>query len=234
MALSVDNVLHEAQAIQPLLQKYQSEMSAGGFGPERTMAFQNSVEDALTKDTAQRSAQAIMLQRTQEQNAAAHRSAVLITMIQNAAKSAFYNDKVRLKEFRVGMPRIRGAKDLLTVMEYFTAIAKKYEADLLANGIRKEDLDSAADSYTTLATADGLQENAKKLRNAATLARNAAVKKLREEVFRIRKFALARFALDPVRLEEFKSVTVYKRKSNAETPASAAPDQALVGAASTK
>jgi hypothetical protein len=115
------------------MERYKDEFSERGYGEARVSKFDAALEDVLKKDAAQKSAQAVMQQRTQEQNETVEKALMMITMVQNAAKAAFGRDTVRLKEFKVGTEKGRSVKRLITMLEYFTGVVQKYSAELMAN-----------------------------------------------------------------------------------------------------
>lgn len=223
MAEKVDLLLQDAQALRSVVEKYKTEFSERGYGDSRIAAFDAAIANVLSLDSAQKSAQETLRQKTEEQDDTMERGYAIIVLTQNAAKASYGRDKVALKEFRIGVDRPRGVKDMITTLEYFTGVVQRHSVDLLANGMAQSDAAELSNAYAALVAADAVQENAKKLRNAATATRDKAVKTLDEEVFKARKFAKARFAGDNAKLEEFKPIarTGGKKKKEEPPPAKA-------------
>ena len=215
MVATVDTLIQDSVSLRAMMEKYKAD-----FGEDRIAAFNNVLNDALKKDTAQKNAFATMQIKTQEQDAAMERAHTAVTQIQSAAKAVFGRDHARLKEFRVGESRAKSVKDLITTLEYFTTICQKYNSELLGGGLTEDSLANASKVYGDLVAADATQENSKKLRSIATAVRDEAESVLREEVFKMRKFAAARFANDKAKLGEFTSIlrNYDKKKQTPEPP----------------
>lgn len=219
MPIEVDDVVQEASAVRTgPMEKYKAELAGKGYGEARVSKFDSSLDDLLKKDSAQKAAQAALLQRTQDQDTAIDGAIAMITKFQNAGKAAYGRDKVRLKEFKVGTDKPRSVGRLLTMLEYFTGLAGKYSVDLLANGLTEDDLSGLSTVYGALVAADATQENAKKLRNAATGTRDTALSVLKEEVFKVRKLAQVVFSGNKAVLEEFKPIQKGRGKGGTKPP----------------
>ncbi len=221
MPIEVDDVVQDANAFRTgPMEKYKAELAAKGYSEARVGKFDAALDDLLKKDAAQKAAQAALLQKTQDQEVAIDASIAMITKFQNAAKAAFGRDKVRLKEFKVGTDKPRNVGRLVTMLEYFTGLAGKYSVELLANGLTQDDLSELSTVYGALVAADASQENAKKLRNASTVTRDAALSVLKEEIFKARKLAQVVFAKNKAVLEEFKPIPKGRGKAAPKPPAS--------------
>ncbi len=114
-----------------------------------------------------------MEQKTQAKNGAIQSAQDVITQIQEAAKSAFPGDKVKAKEFRIGVEKPKSAKELITLLDYLTGVVQKYSDVLIQNGMTQDDIANVSTVYANLIAADAVQKNAAKLRNAATATRTA-------------------------------------------------------------
>ncbi len=219
MPIEVDDVVQDANALRTgPMEKYKAELAAKGYSEARLGKFDASLDNLLKKDSAQKTAQAALLQKTQEQDAAINTAIAVITKFQNAGKAAFGRDRVRLKEFKVGTDKPKSVGGLITMLEYFTGVAGKYTAELLANGLTEDDLSGLSTVYGALVAADASQENAKKLRNAATSTRDGVLSILKEEVFKVRKLAQVVFAGDKAVLEEFKPIQKGRGKATPKQP----------------
>ena len=223
MAAKLDLAIQEAQALLMAVSKHSAEVSERGYGDARLAEFQSALEMALARDSAQRGAQATLIQRTETQDSVMKRAYDQLLMVRNAAKSAFGKEKKILKEFRVGMDRPKTVREMMSVMDYMTGVVQKHASELLQNGMSQADVDSVASTYAELVTADALQENAKKLRNGATDMRDEALAALQQEIFKLRKFAQARFASRPEILQEFTRIPHAGGKRGAPQPAKRVP-----------
>jgi hypothetical protein len=105
-------------------------------------------------------------------------------------------------------------------------MCQKYNSELLGGGLTDDSLANVSKVYAELVAADAIQENAKKLRTIATEARDEAESALREEVFKMRKFAAARFVNDKAKLNEFTSVLRNHDKKKPTSEPTATPSKA--------
>ena len=230
MSTTVDVAIQEAQALLAAVNTHAAELAERGYDGTRVAEFQSALETALKRDSGQKGALATLNQRTEAQDIAMKQANELLAMVRNAAKSAFGKDKKILKEFRVGMQRPTTVRQMMTVMEYMTGVVQKHSSELLLYGMSQADIDGVATAYAELVTADALQENSKKLRNAATETRQDALTALQREIYRLRKFAQARFASQPAILQEFKRLPKAGGKRPSPQPAKTSPASAAAGA----
>lgn len=216
MPYLVGDVVEDAKVLRATMETHKAELTAKGFKEARFTDFDSSLDAVLKKDASQKSAHAMLLQKTADQDSAVENGLKTITKIQNAAKSAFGRDKTRLKEFKVGTDKSKSVSQLTIDLEYFTGLCAKYHDELIENGMTEEDVAAVSTTYGTLVSSDALQENAKKVRNAATQTRDDALAALREQVFKVRKFAQAAFAGNKALLEEFKPIAKGRGKAGAK------------------
>jgi hypothetical protein len=223
MPVSLDQLIEDAQTLRKAITKYESILEQKGFDKNRRDEFDQALQEAVAKDSEQKEASNVLARHTQAQEKAIDDSLATINLVQNAAKSAFGNDKAMLKEFSVGAKKQRSASSLRTMLEYLIGIAQKNKAVLLKNGMTQEDIDSIQATCDGLTQADEVQENAKKVRNAATKVRDKAADKLENIVFKTRKFALAAFSKDLEKAEEFRKITRASKRGSPEPTPTASP-----------
>lgn len=221
MALEVDETAQNTELLLQGIANHKAELESRGFGEQRELKLRAMLNDVLKKDSAQKAATAILLQRTQQQETAMSNSWAAISRIQNSGKAAFGRRSTILKEFRVGLNRPKSVKEMRMALEYMTALVVKYNADLIANGMLQEEIEGLSDVYAELIAADTVQESAKKVKSGATALRDEAVKKLNSEIFKVRKLATAAFAGNKAVLQEFKPIAKTGRRGG--RPAAGTP-----------
>ncbi len=224
MPIVVDDVVQDSKALRATVETHKEELAAKGYGESKVKNLDNSIDNLLKKDAAQKTAQTDLLQRTSGQDTAMNAAFKMITKIQNAAKAAYGRDQVKLKLFKVGDEKPKTVGKMLTTLEYFTGIIGKYSTDLISNGLLQDDISNLSTIYANVVAADAAQENAKKLRNASTETRDAAAEDLKQELFKLRKFAQAAFDGNKALLEEFKPIKRGRGKA-APAPPSPTPTQ---------
>ena len=219
MPITIDQLIEDAQALRTAISKYETVLEQKGFDKARRDEFDAAIQDALAKDSEQKKANKTLEQFTQAQEKAIDDALAAISLLQNAAKSAYGDDKAKLKEFVVGEKKQRNASTLRTTLEYLEGVAQKYTAVLLKNGMAQQDIAGIPTVCDALTNADKVQENAKKVRNAATKVRDKAEHALQDVVYKARKFALAAFSKEPEKAEEFKKISrAGKRGGGGDTP----------------
>lgn len=206
MAKNVDYELQDAAVLDKTVEDNYTDLSAKGFNQQRKEKLHNSIVTARTKETAQQKAVKHVNEKTAGQNTATEQGTQLIVKIQNAAKSAYGSDPASLKRYRIGETKPRGIGGLLSWMNYFQTLLVENDDDLLANGLMQEDITAFGNCLTVLTSADTVQENAKKLQKAATLARDSAVEAMKEEVNKTRSFVKAAFQGNKEMLVKFKPI----------------------------
>ena len=98
-------------------------------GQTKKDSLTSSYQDLIKKNSAQVAAETIMEQKTKAQDDALKAGHEVISQTQEAAKSAFPNDTVKLKEFRVGTKKPDTAKGTITMLDYLTGVVQKYSTD---------------------------------------------------------------------------------------------------------
>lgn len=206
MAVKIDYLLQDCEALMIAVGNHRSAMEASGFTEANYTAFTDAKANLIAKELAQQNAVKLVNDKTKEQDEAIRAVADLIRRIKSAAKSAYGKDERNLALFKIGDAVPTSVKKLRTVCEYTAALVLEKSELLKQNGLTQEDIDALNSSYGTLVAVDASQENAKKMQVAATLAREEAAKKLKDRMFRIRNFAKACFAKNKEILVEFKPV----------------------------
>lgn len=218
MPVKVDETVQEVNVVRASIETHKADLATKGYSVERVAKFDASKADLLGKDSAQKLAQVTLEQRTKEQDAIMVAAGNIITKLQNAASSAYGKDKTALKEFRVGVEKPRTVSKMETTLEYLTGVAAKHATDLIANGFTQDDISSLSTIYGNLVAADAVQENSKKLRNAATEARDNSAAAMKLEIFKLRKFVKAAFSDNKALLEEFKPIKRGGKRGGAKPP----------------
>ncbi len=221
MPVKVDNAIDEAVGLAKGIDNHPDVISARSDGKQKMDKLHADTADLVNKNSAQKAAQMTAEQKTKEQDDLMKDAERAVTQIQNAAKSAFPGKEVTLKEFKVGMNKPNSVKAMIALLAYLAGGVQKYSEDLLANGLTQDDITNLSNLYAILVGAEAAQENAKKLRNAATAIRDAAAAKLRETVSATRSYLKAVFKDDPAALEEFKSIVKARGKATPKPPAPA-------------
>ena len=224
MPIIIDQLIEDAQAFRASVTKYETILEQKGFDKIRRDELDAAIKEAIEKDSDQKAASKTLEQLTQSQEKAIDDSLAIINLMQNAARSAFGDDRAKLKEFGVGEKKRRNASTLRTTLEYLNDVAQKYSAILIKNGMTQQEITNIPTICNALAKSDEVQENAKKIRNAATKVRDKATNSLNDIVYKARKFALAAFSKEPEKAEEFKKIArAGKRGSGGNTPPPAPP-----------
>lgn len=222
MPAKVDEVLQNANGLKRAVDNHEDVIISRAEGQKKRDKLDADIQDLATKNSAQAAAQFAMEQRTRDQDSAMRNASVTVTFFQNAARSAFTN-RVTLKEFKIGANKPSSVKAMVTLLAYLTGVVLKYRAELLANGVTEEDITSLSTVYANLIAADAVQENAKKLRNAATKSRDASLSTLIKTMASTRAYAKVIFKDDKAALEEFKPISRGRGKSGGDTTADSAP-----------
>lgn len=218
MPVLVDNIIDGAHGLGVAMENHKDIIAAKANGQKKKEKLQADIEELLRRNSVQMRAQSEMEQKTQAEHELIRVAQRAITQVQNAARSAFRRDKAKLREFKIGTQKPETAKGMITMLEYFTRVVQEYTEVLLANGMSEEDIANVSALYSEMIAAEASQENAKKLRNAATAARDKALSTLRETVTATRSFLKAAFRNDPAALEEFKPISRSRGKSRPAPP----------------
>jgi hypothetical protein len=206
MSKSVDYILQDAATLIDVVAANHDALVQKGFTQTKEDALNAAYNDAKQKNGAQVKALKLVNEKTGEQDSAFDAFLQLIVRVQSAGKSAFYDNTSLLKRFRVGDRQPGTVKSLATWGEYFTGLILEYEEILLQNGLVQDDLTAFNTAYAQLLAVDASQESAKKLQNAATITRNQAAKKLKDQLIKTRNFVKAAFAGNPELLVQFKPI----------------------------
>jgi len=214
MAEKIDYLLQDTELLKTTVANNRAAMDLKGYTDARYNNLTGAETELRQKEVTQQNAVKLVNQRTATQNNSMAKVAATTKLFQNAAKSAFGNDTVNLKKFRVGEVVPNTVKKLATWAEYFTGLTLEHKDILLQNGVTEEDLTELNSAYGLLISSDAAQENAKKLQLAATQERDEAYKKLLDQIFKTRNFAKACFAKRPEILVQFKPLA----KGRSSTP----------------
>ncbi len=204
MAKVIDYVLQDAATLLEVITANRDLLRSKGFTEAREEVINNAYNEAKQKNGAQIKALKLVNEKTNEQDIAFDNFLQLVVKVQNAAKSAFNGNSGMLKKFRIGDKQPGSVKALTTWGEYFSGLILEYDDILLENGLVQDDLTAFNTAYSQLLAVDAAQESAKRLQVSATIARDAAIKKLKDQIVRVRNFAKAAFAGNPELLVQFK------------------------------
>jgi hypothetical protein len=218
MAIKIDNQLQDSDVLKKAIDNNRSAMEAKGFSETNYTGLIDARENLISKEVAQQRAVKLVESKTAEQNTAVTETTDLIKKIHNAAMSSYGNDERSLKVFKIGTAIPESINKLRPLCEYLSGVVLEKQEILLKNGLTQEDIDQLNSAYGRLVATDASQENAKKLQKAATLMRDDASDKLKDKIFRVRKFAEACFSKNPEILLQFKAVpkSAGGRKSSEE------------------
>jgi hypothetical protein len=206
MAVKVDYLLQDANALQLSIDNNRAAMNAKGFTEATYNGFIEAKNTLNAKESAQQKAVKLVSSKTAEQDSTIERITNLIKKVRSAAKSAYGKDERNLKRFKCDEKIPTTVAKLLTTCQYLAGLALETHDLLLENGFIQTDIDELNASYGDLTAVDAAQENAKKLQVAATTARDEAAGKLTDKMFRVRNFAKACFAGNAELLAQFKSI----------------------------
>ncbi len=218
MAKSVDYDLQDASTLINRVEENREALTQKGYSSAKEDALKAAFNEAKQKNGTQLKAVKLVNEKTGEQNNAFDIFLKLIVKIQSAAKSALGNNSGALNKYRVGEKQPTTVKKLLSWGEYFTSVLLEDDEILLANGLTQTDLTDFSAAYSNVASADTTQESAKKLQAAATIARDAAVKKLKDQVFKTRSFVKAAFGGNDEMLIQFKPIPKGRGGSSGDQP----------------
>jgi len=210
MADTIDYLLQDAGALILAVDNNREAMNAKGFKETAYTALTAARQDLSIKETAQQKAVELAASKTAEQDEAIKNVQQRIQNVRNAAKSAYGKDEAKLRPFKIGEQLTASVKKLSTSCQYLGGLLLEQHDILLENGLTEEDVTGIHNAGGTLAAADTVQEHAKKLKEAATLARNTAAENLKDKMFRTRNFAKACFAGNKELLIQFKPIPKLK------------------------
>jgi len=217
MSKKVNDALVQAEGASQAMNNNKGLLIAKG-GQKKMDQLEFVRQDLVKKNSTQVAAETAMEQKTAAQDQAVRDAHDAISQLQEAAKSAFTGDKVKLKEFSVGIDKPENAKGTITLLDYLTGVAQKYHDDLVENGMTDEDITNLSTIYAALVAANAVAENAKKLRNAATETRDASLAALKKTINATRNFAKAALKGNKAALEEFKPIPKGRGKRKGGTP----------------
>lgn len=206
MAVKIDFLLQDSEALLQVIDSNRTAMNEKGFSEASYNAFINAKENLRVKELAQQKAVRFLGDMTAEQNSTINHVAELLRMIRNAARSAYGNDERNLKLFKIGEVIPVSVKKLRPMCEYTMGLVMEKSEILLQNGLTQDNIDDLNTSYGKLVAVDANQENAKKLQKAATQSRDDAAENLRDKMFRVRNFAKVCFAGNNEILLQFRPI----------------------------
>ncbi|MGD8779770.1 MAG: hypothetical protein PVH88_12515 [Ignavibacteria bacterium] len=198
--------LQDSEALLVAVDSNREAMTAKGFTEESYNEFTEAKENLRLKELAQQNSVKELEEMTVQQNEEISAVGKLIKKVRNAARSAYGNDRDNLKLFKIGEAVPRSVKKLRPMCEYTISLVSEKSEALLSNGLTQEDVDELNVSLDRLISTDAAQENAKKLKTAATESRDEALKELNDKMYRIRSFAKVCFAGDKELLLQFKPI----------------------------
>jgi len=221
MAVKVDYLAQDSDALLVAVNNQRSAMDARGFSDEVYTGFIDAKENLRVKEIAQQTAVKTAQDKTALQDFYIGEITRTIKVIRNAVRSAYEDDAQKISLFRVNDPIPKAVKGLRPMCEYLVGVASVNSAVLLKNGLGATDISDLGTFLTNLIAADASQENYKKQQVAATKVRDNAAEVLKKLTFKIRNFAAACFSKNPEILVEFNPITRGrggKGKGGDETP----------------
>jgi hypothetical protein len=203
----IDATIQKGNVLLAVANKHAAGTSSEGISADAIQGLSGAIDDALAKDTAQKSAVQNVTTLTALQNETLDNGMALIRKEQNAGKTVYGEDnKPVMKELHVGWPAITTVKALTTELAYCKSIAQKRATDLAKAGFKDSDI-AAFDTITdALGKNDTEQENAKKLQKKATKVRDDAMIVLKKAIKKVQNNARVVFAGQPNVLIEFEPV----------------------------
>lgn len=203
----MDETVQEATALQGPATKYQAIDGQDGIPPEQVESLAAGLADASQKDTDQQKAVELVGKLTAQQNDKMAEGTALIQKTRQAVKGKYgEHDEVINKAFHIGSDIPKTVKKMRSELKYQQTVVEEHKTDLAPHGIRDAEIASFATIEAELASVDQSQENAKKLRKAATQARNDSMKSLKKTMRKIQHTAHSIFAGQPLVLIEFESI----------------------------
>ena len=205
MSKVVDRKIQDAQNLEPVANKYQSQIATAGISTEYMTEYHTKLEDAIAKDVAQKESMENKKSATRLQDSVLKRCYAALKKVLNIAKSAYVDDRDRLKEFHIGGKLVRGVGATLAELAYMKNAVTDHMDELGQWGANEALLTEIDTCIRELTDADNSQENAKNLQVVATNERDRAVDMLEKAKYRIRKAAEIVFADNADMLKEFES-----------------------------
>jgi len=217
MPVKIDYVLEDANVFKKATDNHTDVISISGDGQKKQAALAAGISNLTSLNTAQIMAENFVGQKTAEQNTLMQNADDLLTEIQNAAKSASKDksNNISLKVFKIGTDKPDTVKGMTSWLDYFSDVVVQYHDILAANGMTGDDIAGVHTLYVSLVASNAAQENAKKLRNAATARRDNAATALQQTVAGMRSYVKNVFKGDPSTLEEFKPIPKGRGKGGA-------------------
>ena len=227
MADNIDYLLQDSAALILTVDNNREAMNAKGFKESSYTALTNARQNLSTKETAQQKAIELAEKKTAEQNQLLNSTRQLIQNVKNAAKSAYGKDEAILRSFKVGEEVPKTVAKLSTTCKFISAVTLEHHDALIENGLTEEDIDKVHSASGNLTATDSVQENSKKIKSSATVARDNAAADLKDKMFRVRNFAKTCFAGNKEILLQFKPIPKGKGGSSGgeETPPETPPKE---------
>jgi len=223
MPVKVDRELLQSQGLTQALDNYKIIITANGNGQKRMDDLASSQQSLMTASSSQIAAESILDQRTLAKNSAIQSAKDAVASVDEAAKSAFEDDPATQKTFRIGVVKPKSDEGWVTYLNYLTVPVHVNADALIANGMSADDVANFPNVYSNLVAAIAAQKNSKKVRNAATTTRDAALSALKKKVAATRNFAKAALKGNKAALEEIKPIKSGGRKSSKPVPPAPEP-----------
>jgi len=218
MNKKVSEETQDGNALDQTITRNIADLQKKGFDTEDQTTLQSCIEDTVEKERAQNVADKDLNDKTAEQNAAVQETTTLIKKVRNAALTGYSTDKRTLALFNAGINKklpdsVNGVR---TECVYLNTVIPGRETVLLKSGLQQEDITLVINAPARIVAIDKSQEDAKKIREAATLARDLSVKALKAIKKKIRNFVKTAFADNSVMLVQFEPIP--KGRGGSSTP----------------
>jgi len=211
MSQSIDELLQDSAVRLTTAKKYEAELANAGITAEYLTQFEEKIGALRTESTAYEEAKNRKAELTDSQKSQVTTSRDTIRKFRAAAQSAFYGDKVVLKEFHIGTNISSSVKVLSTELPYLKELAGRYATELATAGITADDIAALETTAYELIAIDQEQEESKNAQKTKRSEVIAAQKKVKEIMFKINKAASIVFMHDKAKLAEFKSIFPKKK-----------------------
>jgi hypothetical protein len=222
MPVKVDHTLQDGGNVGQAMDNHMEIIITSGGGQKKRDNLRVSLANVAKLNKDQIKAEDFLDGKTKEQKALMLQADILITAVWNAAKSAAKekDNDINLKKFKVGTDKPHSVTAMSALVDYLSDVVVEYHDVLVANGMREDEITSLPALFAALVASEAAQENAKKLRKAATGRRDNAARELQATITGIREYAKNVFKNSPDILEEFKPIKRGgKNKKNPPPPA---------------
>ncbi len=208
MNAKVNYNIQDGNALDETIGRNEAALTAKGFPAENLTVLQECIGTLQAKESALNTGEKNLEDLTAEQNVCIASTKGLVSKVRNAASSAYVGNARVLKLFNVGIGKKipRGINQLRAECELLSPIVVERKADLLKGGLQESDVTELGEAPAKLIDVDKRQEDAKKIRNQATIERDEADKALKNIKTKIRKFINAAFTGKPAILVQFEPI----------------------------